>query len=276
MALTDQPYLPLYVDDWANNNKLKLCSPGAHGLLISIMCILHKEPTYGQILLKQKFKQTSNQRKNFALQIAKLSAFDFAEMEPFFYELLDEEILKIEGEFLINERMVRDGKVSLARSKSGKAGGKATQDKIKDSSKFAKAKVQATTVNGIVNVNEYENVNNNKEEDEILEVLEEFLTRIPEAPRVRKLSKSRKSAIKARLKEYSKEEIFEAIQLAAESDFLTGKETDFVITFDWFFGPKNFIKVIEGNYKNKRNGKQQTINRQTAATITSNAQDWND
>ncbi len=29
MALTDQPYLPLYVDDWMNNNNLKLSTAGA-------------------------------------------------------------------------------------------------------------------------------------------------------------------------------------------------------------------------------------------------------
>lgn len=281
MALTDQPYLPLYVDDWANNNKLKLCSPGAHGLLISIMCILHKEETYGRLLLKQRFKQTDNQKRNFALQVAKLSAFDFAEIEPFFYELIEEEVIKIEGDFLINERMEHDGKISLARSKAGRSGGKATQEKNNSSSKFAKAKEAATTVNESVNVNEDENtIVFNKEENEILEILEFFLNEIPEAPRVRKLSKARKSAIKARLKEYSQEEIFEAIKTAAESDFLTGKtEAEFVITFDWFFGPKNFLKVIEGNYKNKtrNNGtKQPTINRQSVQTIQQNADGWND
>ena len=31
MALPDQPYLPLYVDDWSNNQKLKLVSMSANG-----------------------------------------------------------------------------------------------------------------------------------------------------------------------------------------------------------------------------------------------------
>ena len=58
MALTDQPYLPLYVDDWMNNNNLKLSTAGAHGLMVSIMCIMHKENQYGTINLKAKFKHT--------------------------------------------------------------------------------------------------------------------------------------------------------------------------------------------------------------------------
>lgn len=280
MALTDQPYLPLYVDDWANNNKLKLCSPGAHGLLISIMCILHKEPQYGSLLLKQRFKQTDNQKRNFALQVAKLSAFDFAEIEPFFYELLDEGIIEIEEDYLINGRMVRDGRISLARSKAGSTGGKATQEKYINPSKFAKAKAAATTVNGIVNENEDENedISLSTIEDSELNILKDFLNKIPEAPRVLKFTKARRTAIKARLKEYPEEQILKAIEKASESDFLTGKETDFVITFDWFFGPKNFLKVLEGNYKNKnnKNGKEPTINRQTVATITRNAEDWPD
>jgi uncharacterized protein YdaU (DUF1376 family) len=63
MALTDQPYLPLYVDDWMNNTKLKLCSPGAHGLMISIMCLMHKSEEYGVILLRQTFRQNERQEK---------------------------------------------------------------------------------------------------------------------------------------------------------------------------------------------------------------------
>jgi hypothetical protein len=146
MALIDQPYLPLYVDDWMNNSKLKLCTPGAHGLMVSIMCLMHKSESYGVILLKQKFKQTDKQELNFATQIAKLSSFDLLEIEKSFYELLDEKVLKIEGEKLICFRMVKDADISNKRALSGKSGGKKTQTSIKN---FAKPKVEANT--GIVN-----------------------------------------------------------------------------------------------------------------------------
>lgn len=159
MALTDQPYLPLYVDDWMNNTKLKMCSPSAHGLMVSIMCIMHKSENYGIILLKQKFKQSDNQNKNFALQIAKLSSFDLLEIENPFYELLNENVIRIEGEFLICDRMVKDSNISKSRSLSGKKGGISTQKTIKN---FAKPKVKANTVNE--NVNEIENVNEVKKE----------------------------------------------------------------------------------------------------------------
>lgn len=159
MALTDQPYLPLYVDDWMNNNKLKMCSPAAHGLMVSIMCIMHKEKTYGRILLKQKFKQTESTVKNFALQIAKLSAFDVTEIEKPFTELIAEGSLKIEENYLICPRMVRDFEISEKRAVAGRKGGKTT--KVKRAIKAnPQAKSEANTVNEIeiedVNVNAVE------------------------------------------------------------------------------------------------------------------------
>ena len=35
------------------------------------------------------------------------------------------------------------------------------------------------------------------------------------------------------------------------SKFLKGQAKDFEITFDWFIKPNNFVKVLEGNYKDK-------------------------
>ena len=50
------------------------------------------------------------------------------------------------------------------------------------------------------------------------------------------------------------EAIFETI---AESDFLRGKNnTGWSATFDWIFeNPKNWVKVLEGNYNNHKGGK---------------------
>lgn len=153
MALTDQPYLPLYVDDWMNNSKLKLCSPGAHGLMVSIMCLMHKSETYGIILLKQKYKQTDKQILNFAAQVAKQTSFDLLDVQSYLTELLDEKVLCLDGDQLVCFRMVKDAKTSLERSKSGKKGGDQTQ-------KFAQAKhkandqantgIEIETVNGSV------------------------------------------------------------------------------------------------------------------------------
>lgn len=58
--------------------------------------------------------------------------------------------------------------------------------------------------------------------------------------------------LKTRIKQYSEEEIFRAIEEIPKSDFLMGRITNFEITFDWFIKPNNFPKVLEGNYNNKK------------------------
>lgn len=70
---------------------------------------------------------------------------------------------------------------------------------------------------------------------------------------IRKIPKSspRVPLISARLKQYSEREVLEAIENIKQSDFLLGRRTDFIITFDWFIKPKNFVKVLEGNYRDK-------------------------
>lgn len=64
---------------------------------------------------------------------------------------------------------------------------------------------------------------------------------------------NRYKMLKARIKQYSEEVVFNAINEIPKSDFLMGRVKDFEITFDWFIKPNNFPKVLEGNYS-KTNG----------------------
>lgn len=55
--------------------------------------------------------------------------------------------------------------------------------------------------------------------------------------------------LKARIKEYGIEKVIEAIEGIDHSSFLKGQNNRaWVITFDWFVMPNNFIKVLDGNY----------------------------
>lgn len=146
MALRDQPYLPLYVQDYLTDEKLNMCSPATQGVYIKIMCLFHKSETYGGILLKQKDKQDKNICLNFALKFARLLPFTLLELTNAITELLDENVLQIDGDFLYQKRMVRDNKISEMRSKSGSKGGKNTQGRIKEQKEnFAKAKSEANS-----------------------------------------------------------------------------------------------------------------------------------
>ena len=79
--------------------------------------------------------------------------------------------------------------------------------------------------------------------------------------KVKLLSKARMSQVEARLKELKQapdtyvsflQELFARIE---RSDFLTNRNglnrNNWRATFDWIFAPRNFLKIIEGNYDNK-------------------------
>ena len=72
-------------------------------------------------------------------------------------------------------------------------------------------------------------------------------------PKVIKLTKNRKQAIRLRLNEFGEDEILRAIDETAGSDFLCGKVNDFTASFDWILKTANLTKILEGNYKNKKN-----------------------
>lgn len=66
------------------------------------------------------------------------------------------------------------------------------------------------------------------------------------------ISGTRKKMLNARLKEYKKNNFIKAIENIRQSSFLKGQnQKGWVITFDWFIKPNNFIKVLENNYADK-------------------------
>jgi hypothetical protein len=136
MARKDQPYLPLYVQDFMTDEKLMECSAAATGVYIRIMCILHKSQPYGTVLLKQKYKQTNKQYVNFATMFAKFLPYDKEVILEAISELLHEGCLTIEGDLLYQKRMRDDGVLSDQRSLAGKNGAEIKK-------KFAEAKPQA-------------------------------------------------------------------------------------------------------------------------------------
>ena len=85
---------------------------------------------------------------------------------------------------------------------------------------------------------------------------------------VRRITGERERLLKARIKEYGEEGVLEAIGKIKDSDFLQGHGSKgWTITFDWFLGPRNFAKVLEGNYSNKkeeRNPKYMSSGKATA------------
>jgi HD superfamily phosphohydrolase len=172
MALRDQPYIPLYIQDIMTDEKLNECSAATHGIYIKgLMCLMHKSEEYGKILLKQKYKQNAKQSKNFACQLAKHLPYTVEEIEQAIDELVGEGVCQLEGGILSQKRMIKDNDISIKRAFAGSKGGK-------KSSNFAQAKTQAKEqANSEYEYeieNEYKNVKNKTKPKSLEEVQEYF------------------------------------------------------------------------------------------------------
>lgn len=143
MALRGQPYFPLYVQDFMTDERLNECGAESVGVYIRLMCVMHKSQEYGTFLLKQKDKQDKNNVVNFAHKLFKHMPYHVDVIQRALQELIDEEVLTIDGDLLFQKRMVKDGKLSDTRASAGKKGGKQTQKNINDGV-FAEAKVKAS------------------------------------------------------------------------------------------------------------------------------------
>ena len=99
--------------------------------------------------------------------------------------------------------------------------------------------------NGIVKEDE------KKESEVFAEIVNDYHTQCPDMPKVMRLTRDRKTHIRARLRDDGRQKVYEVICKAGNSDFLNGKnEKGWKATLDWLIKPNNFIKVLEGKYDN--------------------------
>lgn len=112
------------------------------------------------------------------------------------------------------------------------------------------------------------NVNNDNKKNTYSEIKNIFNSVCIDLPKIQKLTPTRKKLIDARTKEYDLLTIGNVFTKVAESSFLNGEnKNNWVASFDWIFKPGNFIKILEDNYKNRNNGKQEQQLSELYATI---------
>lgn len=73
---------------------------------------------------------------------------------------------------------------------------------------------------------------------------------IPSVSAIRSGTK-RHDMLRKRLAEYGADQVVKAIENIKDSDFLKGGK-GFTVTFDWFIKPNNFVKVLDGNYNDRK------------------------
>lgn len=150
-------------------------------------------------------------------------------------------------EYTVREVSIQDGKTYVGKTYVGKS---------------------APTNNNTTNNNNTNINTSSKDEEEAVrsEIFKEIVDRyneIEELPSVVKLTDKRKKTLNARLKDFSKEQILEVLNIVNRNDFLLGKTGKWKCDFDWIMNPNNFVKILEGKYgetNNKKNGNANKTN----------------
>lgn len=181
------------------DEKLIECSAASVGVYIRIMCLMHKQEQYGKILLKQKYKQTTKQTTEqtdkqilfFARQLDISLPYSVDVIYSALTELIREKVLLLDGDFLVQKRMEKDGILSEIRASAGKRGGKTTHNfakaKLKANTQAnTQAKGQANTENEIEYENEIENeyVNASEKKEVEFEIFEKWTDELIESDHV--------------------------------------------------------------------------------------------
>lgn len=97
----------------------------------------------------------------------------------------------------------------------------------------------------------------------------------PSFPQIRALSDARKTAIRARLRQYSVEDFGTVFMKAEASDFLKGlNNRNWSATFDWMLNGNNFAKILDGNYDNKDAQKKVKTEIQTPEDYDKGLEAW--
>lgn len=117
-------------------------------------------------------------------------------------------------------------------------------DIIDDNERYVNESLQSNT-----NVTQC-NTNINQKHQDIINIYNTYCGKLP---KIQKLTDKRKTAVNKLLKEFTIEQFEEICINANESDFLTGKnDRGWKADFDFIIRPDKAIKILEGQYNNKR------------------------
>ena len=201
--------------DFIADEKLANCSAESTGVYIRLMCIMHKMDDYGAVSLKAKEKQNESNISNFAAKLMRQMPYPQEVIERSLVELLEEEVITMEGDRLFQKRMVRDGELSKKRAEAGSKGGKRPKSAQSDGCSVSSEEQTGSKLTSKTKANseieiENEDENSKKEPSLIEQRFDEFWAAYP-----RKTGKG--YARKIFLKLAPNKELFERMMASLEA-----------------------------------------------------------
>jgi len=286
MALRDNPYIMLDVNDFMNDEKLRECSAAAVGIYIRLLCVLHKSETYGVLLYQQKDVQKAkicgyknpNKIQIFVTMLSRQLPETREEIESALIELSEEGVIKIYDNRLEQKRMVRDAEISEKRQATEEAQAEICNNKTPNKNQnFVPtkpltnsenlldtcARANPSLIDNNINIleedrEEEKGVQGGKEKsaahvesDKIALFVSLWNSRCKSLPQVHKLTPARRDKVRARLKDEPDLEVWEEIFCKIQnSTFCNGDNAHgWKASFDWITtNANNYVKVLEGNY----------------------------
>jgi hypothetical protein len=111
------PWFKFYPADWNGDELLPMCSLAARGLLIELLCVMHRATPYGHLLINGKTPSDA--------ELARLvRATSPAELKRLLAELLDRGVLSRTYDAVIySRRMVRKAQQRAVGQETGRQGG---------------------------------------------------------------------------------------------------------------------------------------------------------
>jgi hypothetical protein len=108
--------MKFYPSDWRADPKLRMCSIGARGLWMEMICVMHEAEPYGFLV--------SNERSVTSRQLAALAGISQGECMKYLLELASAGVYSIdENKRIYSRRMVRDKAKADRDRENGKGGG---------------------------------------------------------------------------------------------------------------------------------------------------------
>lgn len=114
-AMSKRPAFQFYPSDWRNDAGLRLCSIGARGLWIEMMCLMHDATPYGHLTVMGRAIAPE--------ALARLAGESVAAVKRWLVEMEQNDVFSRTDEGVIySRRMVRDEEIREARAAGGPLG----------------------------------------------------------------------------------------------------------------------------------------------------------